>query len=108
MTHQPRPAVGYLREYRSMTRHQLAAAKEQLSRLAGRQGLALREIFAEQPATDPAAFDALIKVVKRRKIPVVIVLTPTHLSAVGSNETKAQWLHRETDAHAVAAHGSPS
>jgi hypothetical protein len=46
--------------------------------------------------------------VKRRKIPVVIVLTPTHLSAVGSNETKAQWLHRETDAHAVAAHRSPS
>jgi hypothetical protein len=91
-----------------MTRHQFAAAEEQLTRLAGRQGLAMREIFAEQPATDPAAFDALIKVVRRRKIPVVIVLTQTHLSAVGSAETKAQRLHRETDAHALVAYEAPS
>jgi hypothetical protein len=98
--------VGYLRQYQSMTRYQLEQAEEQLAALAGQQGLVLRKVFVEQLATDPKAFDALVKMVKRRAIPVVIVLRQAHLSAVGRAETKAQRLHRQTSAHALAAHGS--
>jgi hypothetical protein len=101
------PAVGYLRQYRSMSRYQLECAEERLVTLAGRQGFVLRKVFVERPATDPAAFDALIKAVRRRRIPVVIVPTQAHLSAVGSDETKAQRLHLETRAYALAAGGSP-
>jgi hypothetical protein len=100
------PAVGYLRRYRSMTSYQLAQAEEQLAAMAERQGFVLRKVFVEQLQTDPAAFDALIRMVKRRKIPTVIVPTQVHLSAVGSGETKTERLHRETGAHALAASGS--
>lgn len=101
------PAVGYLRHYQSMTRYHLAQTEEQIAALAGEQGLDLRKVFVERMATDPAAFDALIKMVKRRKITAVIVPTQAQLSAVGSSETKIERLHRETGAHAVTATGSP-
>ena len=107
MTGQPAPAVGYLRQYRSMTRYHLAAAQEQLTAYAGQQGFLLRKVFVEQLDTDPAAFDALIKSVKRRKITLVIVPTTAHLSAVGDGETKLQRLQRETGARALAATGPP-
>jgi hypothetical protein len=106
MTGHSTPAVGYLRQYRSMTCYQLAQAEEQLAVLAGRQGFVLRKVFVERLETDPAAFNALIKMVKRRRIPAVVVPTQAHLSAVGSGETKTQRLHRETGAHALAASGS--
>ncbi|TCC56162.1 hypothetical protein E0H73_33965 [Kribbella pittospori] len=108
MTDPLTPAVGYLRHYRSMTRDQLVQAEERLATLAGQQGFFLQKVFVEHLHTDPAAFDKLIKTVKRRKIPAVIVLAQAHLSAVGDSETKVQRLHRETHAHAVAASASPA
>ena len=101
------PAVGYLRQYRSMTSHQLLQAEEQLKALAGRRGFFLCKVFVEQLHTDPAAFDALIRLVKRRRVPAVIVPNQAHLSAVGSGETKSHRLHRETRAHALTASGLP-
>jgi hypothetical protein len=100
------PAVGYLREYRSMTCRQLAEAKEQLAAFAGQHGFHLRRVFVEQLHSDPAAFEALIKLVKRRRIPAVLVPNPAHLSAVGGGDTKAQQLRRQTGAHILVAHGS--
>jgi hypothetical protein len=96
-------AVGYLRQYPSMTCYQLAQAEEQLAAFAGQHGFVLRKVFVEQLHTDPAAFNALVKMVQRRKIPTVIVPTQAHLSAVGSYQTKAQRLHRETSSYALAA-----
>jgi hypothetical protein len=90
-----------------MTRSQLAQTEEQIAALAGEHGLVLRKVFVERMATDPTAFDALIKMVKRSKITAVIVLTQAQLSAVGGSETKVERLHRETGAHAVTATGSP-
>ena len=87
---QPTLAVGYLRQYRSTTCYQLTEAER-------------REVFVEQMHSDPAAFDALIRWVRRRQIPVVLVATPAHLSAVGDNETKLERLQRETGAYVVAA-----
>ncbi|GAA3136919.1 signal recognition particle GTPase [Kribbella aluminosa] len=107
MTGSQLAAVGYLRQYRSMTRYQLSAAQEQLAAYAGQEGFLLRKVFVEQLDSDPAAFDALIKSVKRRKITVVIVPTTAHLSAVGDGETKLQRLQRETGARALAATGPP-
>jgi hypothetical protein len=107
VTGQLAPAAGYLRQYRSMTRYQLAQAEKQLAAFAGQQGFLLSKVFVEQLHTDPAAFEALIRSVRRRKIAVVIVPTTAHLSAVGCGETKLQRLHRETGAQALAATGSP-
>ncbi|MFI5735549.1 hypothetical protein ACIA49_35895 [Kribbella sp. NPDC051587] len=97
------PAVGYLRRYPSMTWVELDQAVVRLAIFARRQGLFLSEVFVEQLATDPVAFDALVQVVKRRDIPVVVVPTDAHLSAVGRGETKGQRLERETGACALIA-----
>jgi hypothetical protein len=102
----PTLAVGYLRQYRSMTCDQLARAHEQLAAFADREGVVLCKVFVEHLRTDPAAFDALIRSVKRRGIAAVIVPTEAHLSAVGSDQTKLERLHRETSARAMAADGS--
>ncbi|TDW18906.1 recombinase family protein [Kribbella kalugense] len=99
----PALAVGYLRHHRSMTCHQLARAEDQLAALADQQGARLCKVFVEHLRTDPVAFDALIRLVKRRNIPVVIVTTESHLSAVGNDESKLERLHRETGAHVLTA-----
>ncbi|MFC9691980.1 hypothetical protein ACFTSF_25745 [Kribbella sp. NPDC056951] len=99
-------AVGYLRQYPSMTCAQLDQTAEQLALFAHLRGLVLREVFVEHLATDPAAFDALVKVVNRRDIAVIVVPTHAHLSAVGGGETKASRLKRETGAYALTAGGS--
>jgi len=101
-------AVGYLRQYQSMTHSQLVQAEAQIAGLAAQHGLHLRKLFVEHLATDPSAFDALLKRVKRHRIPVVLVLTHAHLSAVGGEEIKEQRLRRETGAHVLAARGSRS
>jgi hypothetical protein len=85
-----------------MTQNQLVQAEAQLAEIARQQGFVLGEVFVEQRRTDPAAFDALIETVNLRKISAVIVPTQAHLSAIGGGETKAQRLHRETQAHALA------
>ncbi|WP_405060875.1 hypothetical protein OG474_04340 [Kribbella sp. NBC_01505] len=102
------PAVGYLRRYPSMTCAQFDQAAEQLAVFAGRRGFVLRKVFVEQLATDPVAFDALVRMVKRREIPAVLVLTQAHLSAVGGGETKSRRLERETGARALTASGPSS
>ncbi|MET7283276.1 hypothetical protein ABZS29_33925 [Kribbella sp. NPDC005582] len=99
-------AVGYLRQYPAMTHCELARAKAQIAAAAQECGFVLRHVFVEEMATDPAAFDALIKVARRRKVAAVIVLAHVHLSAVGDGETKLQRLHRETGAHALIVGGS--
>ncbi|MFG1819204.1 hypothetical protein ACGFIF_35960 [Kribbella sp. NPDC049174] len=99
-------AVGYLRHYRSMTCHQLTRAENQLAAFAEREGVHLCKVFVEQFRTDPAAFDALIRSVRRRRIAVVIVPSEAHLSAVGGGRTKLERLHHETSARALAADGS--
>jgi len=99
-------AVGYLRLYRSMTCYQLTQAQNQLAAVAEREGVHLCKVFVEQFRTDPAAFDALIRSVKRRRIALVIVPSEAHLSAVGGGRTKLERLRRETAASAVAADGS--
>ncbi|MGW6279087.1 hypothetical protein [Kribbella sp. NPDC055071] len=100
------PVVGYLREYRSMTRHQLAQAEEQLSACAEKEGFVLRKVFVERLHTDPAAFDALIRSVQRQKIAAVVVPNEAHLSSVGRDESKLERLYRQTDARAIAVDGS--
>ncbi len=99
-------AVGYVRKYPAMTQGELARAKAQIAAAATQRGFVLRQVFVEEMATDPAAFDALIKVARRRKAAAVIVLAQVHLSAVGGGETKLQRLHRETGAHALVVGGS--
>ncbi|TDW18098.1 hypothetical protein [Kribbella kalugense] len=99
-------AVGYLRQYPSMTHSQLVQAEAHIAGLAAQHRLDLRKVFVEHLGTDPAAFDALIKRVKRHRIPVVLVLTQVHLSAVGGDETKEERLRRETGAHVLAANRS--
>ncbi|MFF1822513.1 hypothetical protein ACFVWG_34745 [Kribbella sp. NPDC058245] len=101
------PAVGYLRQYPSMTRVELDQAAVQLAVFARRRGFVLRKVFVEQLATDPAAFDALVHMVKQREIPVIVVPTDAHLSAVGGGETKARRLERETGAYALTVGASP-
>ncbi|TDD57106.1 hypothetical protein E1263_24625 [Kribbella antibiotica] len=101
------PAVGYLRQYPAMTCAELERAAGRLAVFARQRGFVLTEVFVEQLATDPAAFDALVTVVKRGGIPVVEVPTQAHLSAVGGGETKARRLKRETGAQALTAGGSP-
>lgn len=100
---QPTLAVGYLRQYRSTTCYQLTEAEDRLAALADEKGAHLCKVFVEQMHSDPAAFDALIRWVRRRQIPVVLVATPAHLGAVGGNETKLERLQRETGAYVVAA-----
>ncbi|MFI7060003.1 hypothetical protein ACIBL3_03390 [Kribbella sp. NPDC050124] len=100
----PKPlAVGYLRQYRSMTCDQLIRAKGRLAEVAELEGLYLCKVFVERFGTDPAAFDALIRSVRRRGVGVVIVPTEAHLSAVGSGVTKLERLHRETTVRVVSA-----
>jgi hypothetical protein len=89
-----------------MTCYQLAQAEDELAAFAEQEGALLGKVFVENLRTDPAAFDALIRSVKRRGISVVLVPTETHLSAVGGDQTKLERLHRETSARALAADGS--
>jgi hypothetical protein len=105
---QPDLAVGYLRQYRSMTSHQLAEAEERLAELAQREGLRLGKIFVEQLSTDPAAFNALIRLVQRRRISVVIVGSSAHLSSVGQGQTKLERIHHETDARVLVIDRAPA
>lgn len=105
MTSQHVLGVGYLRQYRSMTCYQLAQARGDLAAFAQQQGVRLSKMYVEQFRTDPAAFDALIRSVRGRRIAVVIVPSEAHLSAVGSGETKLERLHRETTARALVADG---
>jgi hypothetical protein len=108
MTGQQVLGVGYLRQYRAMTCYQLAKARGELAAFAQQQGIHLSKVYVEQFRTDPAAFDTLIRSVRRRGIAVVIVPSEAHLSAVGGGETKLDRLHQETTAQALAADGSIS
>lgn len=99
----PEPAVAYLRQYGSMTCRQFAKAKDQLAAVAEQHGFELRQVFVEELHSDPAAFEALIRLVKRRRIPVVVVPNQAHLSSVGGNETKEQKLRRETGSEVLLA-----
>jgi hypothetical protein len=108
MTSQQVLGVGYLRQYRSMTCYQLAQARGNLAAFAQQHGIRLGKVYVEHFRSDPAAFDALIRSVRRRRIAVVIVPSEAHLSAVGGGQTKLERLHRETGARALAADGSMS
>jgi hypothetical protein len=108
MTGQKPLAVGYLRQYLSMTCDQLTQARNRLEAFAEQEGFQLDKVFVEQFHSDPAAFDALIRSVRRRRIAVVIVPSEAHLSAVGGSRTKLERLHRETRSRALVADGSIS
>lgn len=96
-------AVGYLRQYGSMTCRQFGTAKEQLAALAERSGFELCQVFVEQLHTDPAAFEELLQVVKLRNVAAVLVPNRAHLSSVGGDETKIQRLQRETRSEVLVA-----
>lgn len=96
-------AVGYLRQYGSMTCRQFANARAQLSAFAEQSGLELRHIFVEELHSDPTAFEELLQVVKRRNIRTVLVPNRAHLSSVGGSESKDQRLRRETGSEVLVA-----
>jgi O-acetylhomoserine/O-acetylserine sulfhydrylase-like pyridoxal-dependent enzyme len=100
-------ALGYLRQYLSMTGDDLGLVKKQMQAFAEHKGFILGMVFVEQLHTDPAAFDALVTAANLREITVVIVPTRAHLSAVGRSETKMQRLERESGARALVADWSP-
>jgi hypothetical protein len=97
------PAVGYLRQYGSMTCRQFTKAREQLLAFAEQHGLELRDVFVEELRSDPAAFEKLVQVVTQQNIRRVLVPNRAHLSSVGSGETKDLRLRRETGAEVLVA-----
>lgn len=97
------PAVGYLRQYGSMTCRQFAKTREQIAAFADQYGLELRAVFVEELPSDPAAFEKLVQVVTQQNIRTVLVPNRAHLSPVGSGETKDQRLYRETGSEVLVA-----
>lgn len=82
-------AHGYVRKHFLMNDAELAAAKEQLAQVAAAKNATLVEIFVEDVANSPEAFESALSRVLQSEDRLLIVPTADHLDTdIGNTEVR--------------------
>lgn len=99
--------LGYARRDLYLSDPHIEDMKQELKAIANLEGYTMGPVYVEDPASAPAAFDALIESVHRDQITTVLLPEWRHLALLGDPATIKQQFERVTGAHFLLYEPAP-
>jgi len=104
MTNYTRPLLlGFVLKHLLMTDDELVVTKVRLEEFAAVEGFAMGNVYVEDAATTPAAFEALIEAVNRYEVTAVVVPSLLHFVALSAVHDIKDTFERATGARVMIA-----
>ncbi|MER7244905.1 hypothetical protein [Kribbella sp. NPDC000426] len=99
--------LGYARRDLYLSDPHIEQMKQDLKALADLEGYTMGPVYVEDPASAPAAFDALVEAVKRHEITTVLLPDWRHLALVGAPAAIKQQFEQVTGARFLLYSADP-